>query len=629
MLRVMWCSRFASTGLLALSLVVLLSAPMPFSGALAKAPKCGAEGQRPCKLWERVPSCNKGLYENFKRKKCLRRKAKTAKRCGAEGQRPCRLWERVPSCNRGLAEDLLENRCRKSKRLLAKARRTLKTAAGVLSIGSQAAICLATGHMGLLTQAGRHRDANAGMWLLQSTCLGHVMRAARKKGYRTLTVGIAADAAQGLGASAEVGIAYDTAFKKPLVFYRSRGVSVGAQAGAGISVAISVLRAANDRIAGKGHGYVMGAKKLKGGGAGVWFNYDGDFEGATVMNAFGAGANAFAYNRTRTNITRISRNANYPGRKVARPAPPRTSPPKTSLPKRDDGWVEGRPVTGPGPTAKTVRLELPSSYVIRSQADARKSCRHVEIRTRGKWLGKWRVSIPGKSTLCLMRYELHGPRRLELEAGPIRNNAHAKQVCPALGHRLGGIWGNYWQTTVPGLMSVCTIEFTEATLRAAARRKPPPRKPPPQKAPPKRDAGWVVGSPVTGSGPKATAVDLELPSSFVIRTDADAKKSCRHVEINTRGTWLGKWRVSIPGKSTLCLMRYELHGSRFLHLEAGVIRNDGEAKTICPALAQRLGGIWEKTWQTTIPGHMALCNIQFTAATVNRGTGGKTKIRMQ
>ncbi len=298
-----------------------------------------------------------------------------------------------------------------------------------------------------------------------------------------------------------------------------------------MSVAVSVLRAANNRIGGKGYGYVMGAKKLKGGGAGVWFNYDGDFEGATVMNAFGAGANAFAYNRTRMDITRISRNANYPGRKVAKLAPPWTSPPKTSPPKRDDGWVEARPMTGPAPKAKTVQLELPSSYVIRSEADARKSCRNVEIRTRGKW----RVSIPGKNTLCLMRYELHGPRRLELEAGPICNNAHAKQVYPALGHRLGSIWDNYWHTTVPGLMSMCTIEFTEATLSAAARRKPPPRKAPPQKAPPKRGDGWVVGRSVTGSGPKANIVDLELPSSFVIRTEADAEKSYRHVEINTRG----------------------------------------------------------------------------------------------
>jgi len=31
---------------------------------------CGAEGQRPCRIWERIPSCNKGLKEDFSRDMC-------------------------------------------------------------------------------------------------------------------------------------------------------------------------------------------------------------------------------------------------------------------------------------------------------------------------------------------------------------------------------------------------------------------------------------------------------------------------------------------------------------------------------------------------------------------------------
>ena len=33
------------------------------------------------------------------------------KRCGAEGQRPCRVWERIPSCDKGLKEQFGLNMC--------------------------------------------------------------------------------------------------------------------------------------------------------------------------------------------------------------------------------------------------------------------------------------------------------------------------------------------------------------------------------------------------------------------------------------------------------------------------------------------------------------------------------------
>lgn len=60
---------------------------------------CGRAGQRPCRVWERIPSCNKGLVENFARDICV---AKTP--CGGLNQRACKIYERIPSCNNGLAE---------------------------------------------------------------------------------------------------------------------------------------------------------------------------------------------------------------------------------------------------------------------------------------------------------------------------------------------------------------------------------------------------------------------------------------------------------------------------------------------------------------------------------------------
>ena len=57
---------------------------------------CGADGQRACQVIERVPSCNANLVE--KAGKCERLT------CGAEGQRACVVTERIPSCDKGLVE---------------------------------------------------------------------------------------------------------------------------------------------------------------------------------------------------------------------------------------------------------------------------------------------------------------------------------------------------------------------------------------------------------------------------------------------------------------------------------------------------------------------------------------------
>ena len=71
---------------------------------------CGRENQRACKVWERVPSCNNGLVENLARGMCLR-KAVPGRDCGQLNQRPCKVFERVPSCNKGLYENFDRNLC--------------------------------------------------------------------------------------------------------------------------------------------------------------------------------------------------------------------------------------------------------------------------------------------------------------------------------------------------------------------------------------------------------------------------------------------------------------------------------------------------------------------------------------
>ena len=103
--------RGAALVLLSLGLLLL----WPSVGA---AQPCGADGQRPCKVWERIPSCNRGLVEDFAKGRCVTPRPKSRPQpaakppsCGREGQRPCLVTERIPSCDRGLVEDIARGRC--------------------------------------------------------------------------------------------------------------------------------------------------------------------------------------------------------------------------------------------------------------------------------------------------------------------------------------------------------------------------------------------------------------------------------------------------------------------------------------------------------------------------------------
>lgn len=85
--------------------------------ATIQAKPCGGADQRPCKVFERVPSCDHGLVEDFSKGKCKGKAyiegTKNANDqlgrlrpadCGRLGQRACNVWEFVPSCEKGLLE---------------------------------------------------------------------------------------------------------------------------------------------------------------------------------------------------------------------------------------------------------------------------------------------------------------------------------------------------------------------------------------------------------------------------------------------------------------------------------------------------------------------------------------------
>lgn len=66
----------------------------------------------------------------------IRGTCKKKKVCGAEGGRPCLIVERIPSCNKGLLEEFVSNKCLKPAALLAK---TMAAMIGTAAKGAKAA----------------------------------------------------------------------------------------------------------------------------------------------------------------------------------------------------------------------------------------------------------------------------------------------------------------------------------------------------------------------------------------------------------------------------------------------------------------------------------------------------------
>lgn len=102
-------------------IVVLLSANFCFFQEVpagSRKSNCGGEGERPCRLWEAIPSCDSGLVEDFILDECVSTSSggggggsSFPSTCGAEGQRPCLVVEHIPSCEPGLVENFIDNKC--------------------------------------------------------------------------------------------------------------------------------------------------------------------------------------------------------------------------------------------------------------------------------------------------------------------------------------------------------------------------------------------------------------------------------------------------------------------------------------------------------------------------------------
>jgi hypothetical protein len=303
----------------------------------AEAAACGAANQRPCKLWERIPSCDKGLAEDFIKGRCLR-PAVPGRDCGRAGQRPCKLWERVPSCNVNLKEDFAQNRC-VAVACGKKLGTPCKVWERIPSCDSGLVENFIKGRCVPSADAERHRIAGAKLKQLgpfiaakvgfatqvandpqvqsrlsganKAAVAGAVNTSAvgptqMPDGYllRTLTVGATGGGKfLFVGTSGGAGAAIDLKGQRPAYAYATGDYSfgLGLAASGGVDVGFWVCQ--NNKIGGDSWGVefgvddlaaaYVGAASLKKGpslGIGLWFDYRNVFQGFTITPGFGVGA---------------------------------------------------------------------------------------------------------------------------------------------------------------------------------------------------------------------------------------------------------------------------------------------------------------------------------------------------
>lgn len=89
-----------------------------------------------------------------------------------------------------------------------------------------------------------------------------------------------------------------------------------------------------------------------------------------------------------------------------------------------------------------------------NQDHANQVCPAVAASHGGTWTGQWWTTVPSEMSVC--QVQVAAPARA-VQAGPIWNQDHAGQVCPAVAASHGGTWTGQWWTTVQGEMSVCEI----------------------------------------------------------------------------------------------------------------------------------------------------------------------------
>lgn len=255
--------------------------------------------------------------------------------CGAANQRPCKLWERIPSCNPGLVEDFLKGRCVGPKPVATPAAMPDATRARAIADAHVAtagrlrglAACIAQpARKARFAAAARARDVAAADRLLDEcidagtlSTLRAVPPAARPHmvatagrscgagAFQTLTIGlIGPSAALIVGAGVEAGFAYDISGcgKRTTRFYVTYGWSVGPAINGGVDLMpMGLSMSPVVQGSSRSIGWVFSGKVVAGSALGAWKDADtGAFDGVSFSIGVGGGADLGSTHRTETRI---------------------------------------------------------------------------------------------------------------------------------------------------------------------------------------------------------------------------------------------------------------------------------------------------------------------------------------
>lgn len=281
----------------------IIAIPILLAAALfaseARAGNCGGDNQRPCKVFERVPSCNKGLVEDFAKGKCVAKSQPKpppprALNCGKSNQRPCLITERVPSCDKGLVEDFAKNRCLPPAQTSGKEAERKVQAFADKFVRENKAVALALTNFAQSLQSGptaryfsgggfkRDVEANRVSEIVRridlSPLKSELGRVRSRYLPKTVMVAVVVEGGVGIGGSVELGVAFDISPQLgPAVVYRTFGVNAGLITGGSASIAVGFAMMRPPEIVGelRGFGFAAGRSVFQGASVGgsiaFWF----------------------------------------------------------------------------------------------------------------------------------------------------------------------------------------------------------------------------------------------------------------------------------------------------------------------------------------------------------------------
>lgn len=256
------------------------------------AQACGGSGQRACTIFERIPSCDPGLFEDGRA---------TCWPCGAVGEAACPITVQIPSCDAGGVENLLTGMCEfnQEDHLRRQAEAVLNDVRPLVEIYMEANQCLS--YLGLLERglsALQARDAvQAAGLLMGSGCLDRMKTIARDGGYQTMTLGFGGGFSIGFGANSEFGVAIDLHDRFLPVGFVTNGYSMGLGIGAGLNLTVGLSHGDLYTVDGNEQGFTFTAGPA---GVGIWYDYDGTYSGASFSGSYGLGLEAGVLNRVHT-----------------------------------------------------------------------------------------------------------------------------------------------------------------------------------------------------------------------------------------------------------------------------------------------------------------------------------------